>query len=65
MTFAEIALKIANNYSQLVQSINIGEPVAAGGKSEFSAQMTKWAAAVVGAGAASTQEPVRKRFGLW
>jgi pilus assembly protein CpaE len=60
-----IAIKISNNYSQLVQAVNIGEPVAADSKSEFSQQMTKWAAAVVGAGAPALQEPARKLFGLW
>jgi pilus assembly protein CpaE len=60
-----IAIKISNNYSQLVQAVNIGEPVAADSKSEFSQQMTKWAAAVVGASAPALQEPARKRFGLW
>jgi pilus assembly protein CpaE len=60
-----IAFKIANNYSQLVQSINIGEPVAAGGKSEFSLQMMKWATALVGAARPTAQEPAKKRFALW
>ena len=60
-----IATKISNNYGQLVRAINIGEPVPAESKSDFSLQMTKWAAAAVGASAATTQEPVRKRFGLW
>jgi pilus assembly protein CpaE len=60
-----IAFKIANNYSQLVQSINIGEPVAAGGKSEFSLQMMKWATALVGATRPTAQEPAKKRFALW
>jgi pilus assembly protein CpaE len=60
-----IAFKIANNYSQLVQSINIGEPVAAGSKSEFSLQMMKWATALVGASGPTAQEPAKKRFALW
>jgi pilus assembly protein CpaE len=60
-----IAFKIANNYSQLVQSINIGEPVAAGSKSEFSLQMMKWATALVGAARPTAQEPAKKRFALW
>jgi pilus assembly protein CpaE len=60
-----IAFKIANNYSQLVQSINIGEPVAADSKSEFSVQMTKWAASLAGATGAKTPEPAKKRFALW
>ena len=60
-----IAFKIANNYSQLVQSINIGEPVAAASKSEFSLQMMKWATALVGATRPTAQEPAKKRFALW
>jgi pilus assembly protein CpaE len=60
-----IAIKISNNYSQLVQAVNIGEPVAADSKSDFSQQMAKWAAAVVGASTPALQEPARKRFGLW
>ncbi len=60
-----IALKIANNYGQLVQAINIGEPLAAGGKSEFSAQMTQWAASLAGADKAKAPEPAKKKFALW
>ena len=60
-----IAIKIANNYSQLVQSINIGEPVAADSKSDFSQQMSKWAAALAGPVAPTAQETAKKRFGLW
>jgi pilus assembly protein CpaE len=60
-----IAFKIANNYSQLVQSINIGEPVASDSKSEFSQQMTKWAAALTGTAGPTTPEPAKKRFALW
>ena len=60
-----IAIKIPNNYSQLVQAVNTGQPVPADSKSDFSQQMTKWAAALVGAGSPAMQEPVRKRFGLW
>jgi pilus assembly protein CpaE len=60
-----IAIKISNNYSALVHAINIGEPLHAGGKSDFSQQMTKWAATLAGASAAATPEPARKRFGLW
>jgi pilus assembly protein CpaE len=60
-----IAFKVANNYSQLVQSINTGEPVASDNKSEFSQQMTKWATTLAGTGAPTTSEPAKKRFALW
>jgi pilus assembly protein CpaE len=60
-----IAFKIPNNYSQLVQSINIGEPVPSDSKSDFSQQMTKWAASLVGTTGLTAQGPAKKRFGLW
>lgn len=60
-----IVIKIANNYSQLVQSINIGQPVASDSKSEFSLQMMKWAAALAGVAGPTAQEPAKKRFALW
>jgi pilus assembly protein CpaE len=60
-----IAFKVANNYTQLVQSINTGAPVAAENKSEFSGQLTKWAASVAGVTEARTAEPAKKRFSLW
>ena len=60
-----IAFRIANNYSQLVQSINIGEPVAANSKSDFSTQMTQWAAGLAGVPEAAVSAPAKKRFVLW
>ena len=59
-----IAFKVANNYSQLVQAINVGEPVAPSSKSDFSAQMKKWAGTLTGTPAVD-QEPAKKRFALW
>src|ERR1700684_477051 len=43
-----IAFKIPNNYSELVRSINIGEPVSSESKSDFAQQMMKWATALAG-----------------
>jgi len=60
-----IAIKIANSYSELVRSINIGEPVSSGSKSDFAQQMLKWATVLAGAAAPTAQEPVKKRFALW
>jgi pilus assembly protein CpaE len=59
-----VAIKIANSYSELVKAINIGEPVSADDKSEFSLQMTKWAASLAG-GEPITKEAAKKRFALW
>src|ERR1700761_7782929 len=60
-----IAFKIANSYSELVRSINIGEPVSRESKSDFSVQMTKWATSLAGAAAPAVSEPAKKRFALW
>jgi pilus assembly protein CpaE len=60
-----IAMKIGNNYSQLVRSINIGEPLPSDRKSDFSSQVMKWAAALAGVAETTTQGPVKKRFSLW
>jgi pilus assembly protein CpaE len=60
-----IAIKVANNYGELVRSINIGEPLSSNRKSDFSLQMTEWATALAGAPKTMPQEPAKKRFALW
>jgi pilus assembly protein CpaE len=60
-----IAFKIPNNYGELVQSINIGEPLTPDSKSEFSVLMMKWAATLVKAVPATVPEPAKKKFALW
>ncbi len=60
-----IAFRIANNYSQLVQSINIGEPVAANSKSDFSLQMKQWCSGLAGVPEAAVSAPAKKRFVPW
>ena len=60
-----IAFKIPNNYSELVRSINIGEPLGES-KSDFSLQMTKWAASLVKVVTpTAVQVPAKKKFALW
>jgi pilus assembly protein CpaE len=60
-----VAIKIANNYSELVRSINTGEPLPPDRKTDFSLQLMKWAAALVGAAGSPLQEPAKKGFALW
>jgi pilus assembly protein CpaE len=60
-----IAMRIANNYSELVQSINTGEPVPSEPRSEFSSQLMKWATELSGSTAATVQLAGKKRFALW
>jgi pilus assembly protein CpaE len=60
-----IAYKIPNSYSELVRSINTGEPLTAESKSEFSLLMTKWAASLVRVATRTAQEQTKKKFALW
>jgi pilus assembly protein CpaE len=60
-----IAMKITNSYSELVRSINIGEPVPSDRKSDFSRQLIKWSTALVGGSGVQVQEPAKKGFALW
>lgn len=43
-----IAMRLPNSYTELVRSVNLGEPIAPSRKSEFSLQFIKWAASLAG-----------------
>jgi pilus assembly protein CpaE len=60
-----IAIKVPNNYGELVKAINVGEPLSKDGKSEFVAQMNKWSGSLGKSGAPLAQETAKKRFALW
>jgi len=60
-----IAIKITNNYGELVRSINVGEPLSSNRKSDFSVQMTEWAIALAGTPETMSKEPAKKRFAFW
>jgi pilus assembly protein CpaE len=60
-----IAIKISNNYGELVRSINIGEPLTLESKSDFSAQMTTWAGSLAKVLTPAAAEPAKKKFALW
>jgi pilus assembly protein CpaE len=60
-----IAIKIPNNYSELVRAINTGNSLPADRRSDFSLQIIKWATSLVGASETPVQEPAKKRFALW
>lgn len=60
-----VAIKINNDYSEVVRAINVGEPVAPDRKSDFSSQMMKWCVALTGAIEAPALPPRKKVLGLW
>lgn len=49
-----IAIRLPNSYTELVRSVNLGEPIAPNRKSEFSMQFIKWAASLAGVAAPRT-----------
>ena len=59
-----IAIRLPNSYTDLVRSVNLGEPIAPNRKSDFSMQFIKWAASLAGGGAprAFPEEEKSKSF---
>lgn len=61
-----VAIRVANNYGELVRSINVGEPVvSASGKSDFSIQLMSWATDLAAHPETKVVLPAKKRFALW
>jgi pilus assembly protein CpaE len=58
-----IAIRLPNSYTELVRSVNLGEPVSPKTKSDFAAQCVKWANSLVGVHAAATQQPGQQKKG--
>ena len=57
-----VAIKLPNNYTELVRSVNLGEPVSPSRKNDFTTQFAKWANTLVGSTApapAAKKEPSR------
>lgn len=50
-----VAIRLPNSYVELVRSVNLGEPVMHDAKSEFAAQMSKWATTLAGVNTARGQ----------
>lgn len=58
-----VAIRLPNSYTELVRSVNLGEPIAPSRKSEFSMQFIKWAASLAGpAPARAVPEARNKSF---
>jgi pilus assembly protein CpaE len=65
-----VEIRLPNSYTELVRSVNLGEPLSAKNKTDFTIQLTKWANLVVGSssGAPPPPPPVKKSgslFGLF
>ena len=43
-----VAIRLPNSYTELVRSVNLGEPISPKKKTDFTIQFTKWANTVVG-----------------
>jgi pilus assembly protein CpaE len=60
-----IALKISNDYLNILNAINSGVPILSSAKSDFSKEMLRWAATLVGSKDASAQTPAKKFFAFF
>ncbi len=56
-----IAIRLPNSYTELVRSVNLGEPVSAKTKSDFAAQCVKWSNTLVGSRSAAAQAPPQQQ----
>jgi len=56
-----IAIRLPNSYTELVRSVNLGEPVSAKTKSDFAAQCVKWSNTLVGSRTAAAQAPPQQQ----
>jgi pilus assembly protein CpaE len=59
-----VETRISNNYAECQKAINLGEPVAAEKKTEFVAQLSKWAETLTGTNGHASQNG-RKKRSLW
>jgi septum formation inhibitor-activating ATPase MinD len=60
-----VEVQICNAYNECLRAINVGEPVPLNKKSEFSSQLSKWAAILAGSSDGNPPQPARKGFSLW
>ena len=58
-----VEIQLPNSYTELVRSVNLGEPLSAKLKSEFTTQLTKWANLVVGSNSNTLPPPPVKKSG--
>lgn len=61
-----IAIKLPNSYTELVRSVNLGEPIEPSRKSEFAMQFIKWASSLAGPAQSKTAQaaPAKSMFGF-
>jgi pilus assembly protein CpaE len=60
-----LALKISNDYLNILDAINGGVPILSSSKSDFSKEMLRWAASLVGRKEAAAQTPAKKLFAFF
>jgi pilus assembly protein CpaE len=61
-----VAIKLPNNFTEVVRAGVLGEPVSPKQKSEFSAQLVKWVSGLAGTGEQFEEiAPKKSGFSLW
>jgi pilus assembly protein CpaE len=61
-----VAIRLPNSYAELVRSVNLGEPISLGTKSEFTTQFIQWANTLAGAPAETPKAKTKMSiFAMW
>ena len=61
-----VAIRLPNSYAELVRSVNLGEPISLGTKSEFTTQFIQWANTLVGSISEAPKAKSRSKiFAMW
>ncbi len=61
-----ISITVSNNAGDLIRAMNTGTPLSPESKSDFAAQMRKWAASLVpGAAEPKDEQEPKRRFAFW
>jgi len=60
-----VQTRVSNNFAECQKAINLGEPVSAEKKTEFTLQLAKWAETLAGTNGNHAAKNGRKKFSLW
>lgn len=60
-----VAIRLPNNYTDLVRSVNLGEPIPVSRKNDFTLQFAKWASSLAGAAAPAPAAKKESRFAMF
>lgn len=60
-----VEVRLTNAYQECLRSINVGEPISADKKTEYTSQFAKWAAIITGSDGVKQAQPAKKGLFSW